>query len=96
MKEWAKCLYQSTAWRKCREKFLKSKFNLCERCGNAAKIAHHKKYLTPKNINNPNITLNWDNLEALCQECHNKEHNKDKEALQDGLMFTEGGDIVRI
>lgn len=37
---------------------------------------HHKKHLTPKNINDPEITLNWDNLELLCLDCHQKEHDK--------------------
>lgn len=37
---------------------------------------HHKKHLTPKNINDPEITLNWDNLELLCLDCHRKEHDK--------------------
>lgn len=96
MKAWAEWFYKSPAWRKCRKSFLKSKFGLCERCGGAAKIVHHKTYLTSKNINDPKITLSWSNLEALCQECHNKEHNRDKEVVQDGLMFTDGGDLVRI
>lgn len=95
MKEWARGFYKSKAWLKCRGGYLKSKFGLCERCGKAAKIVHHKKYLTPLNINDPNVTLNWDNLEALCQDCHNKEHHQEREVIQDGLYFTEDGDIVR-
>lgn len=38
---------------------------LCERCGEPAKIVHHKIWLTPKNIHEQSITLCWDNLEAL-------------------------------
>ena len=37
---------------------------------------HHKIPLTPENIYNPEITLNWDNLELLCSSCHSIEHNK--------------------
>lgn len=37
-------------------------------------IVHHKEYITPGNISNPNITLNLDNLEYVCEDCHNKEH----------------------
>lgn len=74
---------------------MKSKHWLCERCGGAAKIAHHKTWLNKDNINNPDITLNWDNLEALCQDCHNKEHNSNKEAVQEGLMFDENGDLIQ-
>lgn len=56
---------------------------LCERClknGDLvpAKIVHHKIYLTPQNINDPRITLDYSNLEALCQDCHNREHHLEK------------------
>ena len=77
MKEFAKKFYKSAAWRRCREAFLASKLGLCERCKvHAATIAHHKIYLTPANIDDPNISLNWNNLEALCQDCHNREHSE--------------------
>ncbi len=83
MKAWAKDFYFSSAWEKTRAAFLQSRSGLCERClANGeiapAKIVHHKIYLTSKNIGNPEIALAWDNLEALCQDCHNKEHNKTK------------------
>ena len=79
-KEYAKTFYRSTAWEQCRLAYLSSVGNLCERClangeYNPAKIVHHKIYITPENINNPSIILDHNNLEALCQECHNKEHN---------------------
>lgn len=35
---------------------------------------HHKVKLTPENVNNPDIALNWDNLELLCKKCHLEEH----------------------
>lgn len=37
-------------------------------------IVHHKCYIDTTNIYNPDITLNFDNLELLCLDCHNKEH----------------------
>lgn len=99
MKEWAKGFYQSRAWRKCRDSYIKEKFWLCERCGEPAKIVHHKKYLTPKNINDSNITLNKNNLEALCKKCHDKEHEWNKKEVvshNEGLMFDESGNLVRV
>jgi 5-methylcytosine-specific restriction endonuclease McrA len=80
MRVWAERFYGGEAWRDCREAFLQSKGYLCERCSTAnnptaAKIAHHKIYLTRENINDPAIALAWANLEALCQNCHNKEHH---------------------
>lgn len=38
------------------------------------KIVHHKIWLTPDNIHDTSITLNWDNLMLVCQDCHNKIH----------------------
>ena len=74
MKDYAKKFYLSQAWRKTRD--AKSQNGLCERCKQAGDIVHHKQYITPKNISNPLITLDWANLELLCQDCHNKEHTK--------------------
>ena len=52
---------------------------MCERCRskgvlNPAVIVHHKIHVEPETINNPGVTLNWDNLEALCRQCHGLEH----------------------
>lgn len=78
-KEFARLFYKSYAWVTCKAGYAASKNFLCERCLAAGKytpgkIVHHKIYLTPDNIDDPNVTLNWDNLELLCQDCHNKEH----------------------
>ena len=35
---------------------------------------HHKIHLTADNINDASVTLNWDNLELLCKECHDIAH----------------------
>ena len=75
----AKTFYKSGAWMKCRRAYASSKGNLCERCWSAGLIVpgdevHHKVKLTPENITDPAVTLNWDNLELLCKDCHMKEH----------------------
>lgn len=91
---WAEWFYNSKVWINCRLAFLTSKFFICERCGGAATIAHHKIYLTPENINDPEITLNWDNLEALCQDCHNREHMSKYSATREDVMFGANGDLI--
>ena len=93
-KDWAIDFYNSKAWEDCRLAFMRSKFFICERCGGAATIAHHITYLTPKNINDPNVTLNWSNLESLCQDCHNKEHQSKYSATREDVMFDENGDLI--
>ena len=93
-REFAEAFYRSKAWKQCRRAFFIAKHGICERCGGPGKIVHHKIYLTPQNINDPNVTLNFDNLELLCQECHNREHHE-MEPVADGLRFDENGDLMR-
>ena len=74
--------YSSKQWTQCAIAYRKSKQGLCERCLKKGLIVpcdevHHKIRLTKENINNPQISLNFDNLEALCSECHDKEHEAD-------------------
>ena len=71
--------YISEAWRDCRAAFLASRRGLCERCLARGEVepatqVHHKIRLTPKNINDPSVALNFENLEALCEKCHHAEH----------------------
>ena len=77
-----KSFYNSKRWIDCREAYLASQNHFCERCRakgiyEPARVVHHKIYLTNENVNDPSISLSFDNLEALCQECHNNEHHGD-------------------
>lgn len=79
MKQYAERFYKSIQWVNCRNAYMKSVGGLCEDCAKKGKITaaeevHHIKFITPQNINDPNITLNWKNLVALCRECHKKRH----------------------
>lgn len=93
MKAWAKDFYDSTAWRETRAAYLLSQQNICERCGDIAKVVHHRTYLTPQNINDTRLTLSWTNLEALCQGCHNREHHRNER--QSRYEFDADGNIKR-
>lgn len=73
--------YKTSAWKKCRESYIKQCGGLCERC--YAKglivpgyIVHHKQHLTPETVLDPEAALSFSNLEYLCKECHNAEHFK--------------------
>ena len=71
--------YSSKAWKICREGYKRSVGCLCERCAKKglivpADVVHHKVYISPENIGDPAVTLNWKNLEALCWSCHEAEH----------------------
>ncbi len=82
--------YQSAEWKNVRKSYMVTKHYICERCGQPAYICHHKKYITIKNINDPNITLSFSNLEELFLNCHNKESFKQKNTF----LFNEFGDLV--
>ena len=92
-----KGFYKTAAWKKCRAAYIKSVGGLCERC--RAKglivpgyIVHHKIHLTPMNISDPSISLGFDNLEYLCQDCHNKEHFKEK--AKPRYKITKNGEVI--
>lgn len=99
-KEFSKKFYKSKAWQKCRDGYIASVNGLCEECLKENKITpgyivHHKVELTPDNINNPDITLNWDNLEYCCQDCHNKITFGEAKVIREGLKFNEFGEVVK-
>ena len=78
MKAFAKKFYKSDKWLKCREAYIKHRIaidgGMCEVCkDNLGYIVHHKVPLTPENIDNPNITLNFKYLQYDCKKCHDRE-----------------------
>lgn len=86
--------YDSKRWRKLRQ-LKKSVSPFCERClingvYTPARIIHHKEYITDLNYLDDNVFYNLDNLESLCQDCHNKEHFGEKE----NYYFDDNGDIM--
>ena len=95
-KEYAQAFYKSDAWQRTRSAYFKYKCGICERCGGAGKIVHHKIYITPKNIGDPRVTLNFKNLELLCQECHNAEHAKKQSSRYQNSRYTidENGNVL--
>ena len=96
MKEYAESFYNSTKWKNCREAYIKIRQGIdggmCERCKSVAGyIVHHKEYITPDNINNPDVTLSLNNLEYLCLDCHNKEHMTKQDKR---YVFGKDGEIL--
>lgn len=105
-REFAKKFYDSKEWKAVRLTILQRDRFKCNRCKNPAEEVHHKVRLTPNNIWDINITLNPDNLESLCSDCHKAEHKAEKEAgkckangksygdCRDGFHFDENGMLV--
>ena len=78
--EFARSFYSSKRWQNCRNEYMKKAHYLCENClakgiYRPAKYVHHIEELTPFNINNPEIALGFDNLMAVCRECHDEYHD---------------------
>lgn len=93
MQPWARSFYRSRAWQECRAALVADRYGLCEQCGGPGLIVHHRVRLTPANIGNPAVTLDWANLELLCIECHNRAHGGD--SVSDGLSFDASGNLIR-
>ena len=78
--KFAAWFYRSWEWQRCRAGYIKSVGGLCERCAakglvTAGTQVHHRIRLTPSNLRDPSVALCWDNLELLCDECHQAEHH---------------------
>ena len=99
MKE-TKPFYDSTAWKNTRRNYKQSVGGLCERCLakgiiTPAEIVHHKTPLTADNMTDLNISLSWNNLQALCRQCHAEVHD-DMYAERTGKRYRidENGRVI--
>ena len=106
-----KDFYNSKAWQDVRKTIWLKQNLLCARCHKPVYvdgisdylpkekrvigIVHHKEYLNDINVNDKNITLNPDNLEGLCKDCHEKEHNKGMSVRKD-YYFDENGNLLSV
>lgn len=70
--------YKSKAWQLARNIKINATQGKCERCGAIGEEVHHKIRLTVFNVHESKVSLNQDNLELLCKDCHNKEHGRFK------------------
>ncbi len=94
-RDFARQFYSSTVWKNCRENYKKKKCYLCERCGDIGTEVHHIIHLTPDNIDNPEVTLNEDNLMCLCHQCHMKEHKTNIEQNDRYYIDADGHVIAK-
>lgn len=82
--------YKSPAWLSARELKIMSVNGLCERCGAIGIEVHHKDRLSIDNVRDASVSLNQDNLELLCRECHNQEH----ERFSNKVRFDKDGNLI--
>lgn len=88
--------YHSRQWAQVRDYVMMRDRYTCKHCGRPAQEVHHKIHLTKENIYDPKITLNPDNLEALCRDCHFHQHQIDegRTMCERGYEFDETGQLV--
>lgn len=87
--------YRSREWKLCRESYLQQ-HSLCELCLAKgiivpAEIVHHVVHLNENNYKNPEVALNFDNLQAVCLSCHNGIHFRDNSPKR--WEFNSEGDL---
>lgn len=96
-KKFAKKFYNSASWKKAQAVYRAMKYGICERCGSPnGTIVHHKIHIDESNIDDVNVTLNFDNFELLCQDCHNHEHHSTHKATVNGLRFNSKGELIKV
>lgn len=89
--------YHSKQWTKCRNAFVAYRQGKCEICGKRGNLVHHRIHLNDTNVDDPEISLNFDNLELLCKDCHNKihaDHDSGRDAKPTIVEFTPDGQVI--
>lgn len=66
--------YKSNEWKLLKDKKLQDEEYRCERCKKLATEVHHIKYIQTEE--GWELRLDYNNLEALCTDCHNYRHSR--------------------
>lgn len=109
-REQNRSFYKSKAWNNVKNNVWLKQNLLCARCGKPVYVSgisdyipkekrtkgivHHKIHLDGINVYDDNIALNEDNLEGLCIDCHNKEHNPITSTREE-YEFDEEGNLIK-
>lgn len=98
-KESRKWFYNSVIWKNARQTALRRDGFTCLFCGSRATEVHHVIELTDENITDRNISLNPNNLQSLCHDCHRvitmKEHGRKQDDCNEEYYFDSNGHIQR-
>ena len=74
-------IYQDVRWQRLRVAYL-ADHPLCEEClehgvtREAVDVHHVVSFMSAEGVERIELALNYDNLRALCKECHQAEHNR--------------------
>lgn len=73
-RDWQIKFYNSKQWKELRDEIRRERQMRCDSCHRLIKgksICDHIVEVSPSNYEDERITLNKDNLQLLCIECHN-------------------------
>lgn len=98
--------YHSKAWKSTQATYMAMPIDkpglgvcppyMCERCFEQgrlvpAEIVHHKIWLTPSNIDDPDVALASSNLMRVCRQCHADIHNP---GCEQRVRFGPDGEVL--
>lgn len=91
--------YKTKAWKECRAAYLHEVNGICEICMQKgiirpADIVHHKIVLDDEKARDPEIALNFANLQAVCIDCHNALHFRSKSQPKRYRITDNGMEIL--
>ena len=97
MKQYAAEFYNSQAWKRTAAAYARSQRYLCELCRDQGlfspgEIVHHKIFINERNITDPSVSLNWDNLQLVCRKHHAELHNNKNN--QKRYFIDELGNVI--
>ena len=99
-KQSRKWFYNSKEWRTVRQQALHRDHFTCAYCKGRATEVHHIIELNDKNIHDPKVSLNLDNLQSLCHECHRQitmnEHHMKNLDCEMNYYFDDEGNLQKI
>lgn len=106
-RDFAVGFYRSKRWRSVQARYMALPVGtargtcpprMCERCFELtgqlvpAEMVHHKVHIEPWNVDDPSVTLSFDNLMRVCRDCHAKLHYG--EGYEQRVAFDEDGRVV--
>lgn len=97
-REFAEKFYHSPEWAACRRAYIAERVaadgGLCEDCREElGEEVHHMIWLSPRNIDDQDITLNHKRLRLLCHVCHTRRHSKPTDRELRYVFDTQGQPI---
>ena len=91
--------YTSKQWIQTQKSYMERASGLCEECLllgrlSSAKIVHHRIHLNLDNYQDPKIAYGFDNLEAVCIDCHNRIHELAAKKSKKRYRYVNGELII--